>query len=81
MFYDSKVARDADEATPKRACAAVNACAGIPTSALESGVIAEMRAVILELLNAGIYRTFRLDEKHVAARDKAESILAKLTPQ
>ncbi|HEX7125034.1 MAG TPA: hypothetical protein VF406_04555 [Thermodesulfobacteriota bacterium] len=40
-----------DEDKRRRLIAAVNACAGLPTEALESGVIARMRELVTALVN------------------------------
>ena len=41
-----------DEANARRICAAVNACAGIPTEALEQGVVGDLRQALDGLLTA-----------------------------
>jgi hypothetical protein len=61
-IYVAEIARDDDEgriapyeqheANARRICAAVNACVGIGTEALERGVVAELRHALGELLTA-----------------------------
>jgi len=61
-IYIAEIVRDDDEgriapyqqheANARRICAAVNACEGISTEALERGVIAELRHILGELLDA-----------------------------
>jgi hypothetical protein len=45
---------DENEANARRIVAAVNACQGLATEALEHGVVAELRQVLAEFLDAAI---------------------------
>jgi hypothetical protein len=69
----------------QRIVASVNACAGIPTSALESGVIAEMRAVLDDLLSltldAALGEGRELSESEESIRERALALFAKIDPQ
>ena len=44
------ISREQRDANAQRICAAVNACQGIPTAALESGVVAELLAALEEFV-------------------------------
>ena len=63
------------EANARRLCAAVNACQGLSTEALELGVIAELRHVLGELLTAA----GDLDAAIDSAVDQFDAERAKLT--
>lgn len=44
------ISREQHEANARRICAAVNACQGIPTEALESGPVKELLKLIADIL-------------------------------
>ena len=64
------------EANARRICAAINACKGISTEALERGIVAEWRHVLGELLTAA----GDLDAAIDGATDQFDAQCAKLTP-
>ncbi|KKN04256.1 hypothetical protein LCGC14_1099140 [marine sediment metagenome] len=71
-----------DKANAHRACATVNACAGIPTQALEDGVVKEMREALTNIVlqhDAGRALTEELELKPArAALDKADEEVEKV---
>jgi hypothetical protein len=77
-------AREQHEANARRLCAAVNACQGISTEALEQGVIRELREALDYLLAQTVDQDLKygigLTEGEEDARAMALAALAKATP-
>jgi hypothetical protein len=76
--------REQHEANARRLCAAVNACQGISTEALERGVIRELREALDYLLTQTVDQDLKygigLTEGEQDARAKALAALARATP-
>ena len=70
------IARVSHEGVKNHIVAAVNACAGIPTAALEAGVVGEMVEALRAFVEAW-EKSHQLVKTDVAHR-KARAILAKL---
>jgi len=70
------ITKEESEANARRICAAVNACKGISTEALERGMIAKLRHLLGELVSAA----GDLDAAIDGATDKFDAERGKLTP-